>query len=158
MCCCTGIGWIHCCELKLFHPTGWFRECLQQIVIGNIWPPQFVDIVSWFKRVWFQQSKGGMQCWSILPIGFVNGHPTMHYIGIPKHTQSMKAFWPSISGNFSENCIVGMLLLCHIQSWHAMLVNTSYWQLWHQPSKRKVGVFVIGAWFLLINVGVTVFS
>ena len=74
----------------------------------------------------------------------------MHYIGIPKHTQSMIAFWLSISGNFSENCNVVIVP-------YSVLVNTSNWQFWHQPLKRKVCVFVMGAWFLLINTGDSVF-
>ena len=40
----------------------------------------------------------------------------MHYFGIPRHTQSMIKFRLSISGNPSENCIVGMLLTRSIAS------------------------------------------
>ena len=49
-------------------------------------------------------------------IGCVNEYPIMHYIGIPRHTQSMIAYncdWVFLDIRL-ENCIVGILLTCPI--------------------------------------------
>ena len=45
--------------------------------------------------------------------GHVSIYPTMHYFGNPRHTQLIIAYMilTVFSGNSSENCIVGMLLI-----------------------------------------------
>ena len=50
-------------------------------------------------------------------IGHVHEYPKLQSFGISRHTQSIVAFvrfWMSISGNSSENFILGMLLTCPI--------------------------------------------
>ena len=48
-----------------------------------------------------------------MAIGHVSEYPTMHYFGNPRHTQLIIAYMilTVFSGNSSENCIVGMLLI-----------------------------------------------
>ena len=59
-------------------------------------------------------------------IGHVNEYPTMHYLGNPRHTQSMKAY--NFDGAFLEvpvkNWFVGMLLTCPIEMSLDMTAST----------------------------------
>ena len=94
-----------------------------------IWSPLIATIMvrhstwlSYLKYIWIRHIKK---------------YPTMHYFGIPKHIQSMRAYtmcydfdW-EILGSLVENCFMRMLLTCLIgfmDCFHADQSSTCYYQ------------------------------
>ena len=79
-------------------------------------------------------------------------YPTMNYLEIPNTSVNdipyiHVYFWLSISGNSSENCIVGMLLTCPINfschlpyrvfDWTHRVMPDYDLQVWHCPHQKK---------------------
>ena len=101
---------------------GWYIiEILENANAFTDWPCMPGKSRCTFIQLWGHKLNWEPFPWNFLPMpqwlqlcsitrtmGHVTDHPTMHHIGIPRHSRSLKAwFWLNHSGNSSPNCHCG---------------------------------------------------